>query len=113
MQVLEQAVKATGTLEDRKLAEYIRSNGFRTVVGDIAFGQDGEWSQSRMIWTQFRGIKNNDLTQFENSATEVVLMPKVFQSGELASPFRALGPWPTYKVTKGQGILALRLQIKP
>ena len=62
------------------------------MVGEVAFGKDGEWSQSRMIWTQFRGIKGNDLAQFKESSTEVVLLPKAFASGELATPFQAGSP---------------------
>ncbi len=92
MQVLEQAVNGAGTLDDGKLADYIRTHGFKTVVGDIAFGQDGEWAQSRMIWTQFHGIRSNDLAQFKDPSTEVVLLPKAFKSGELVTPFQAAGP---------------------
>jgi branched-chain amino acid transport system substrate-binding protein len=92
MQVLEQAVTGAGTLDDARLADYIRTHSFKTVVGEVAFGKDGEWSQSRMIWTQFRGIKGNDLAQFKESSTEVVLLPKAFASGELATPFQAGSP---------------------
>jgi branched-chain amino acid transport system substrate-binding protein len=92
MQVLEQAVNATGTLDDGKLADYIRTHSFKTFVGDIAFGQDGEWANSRMLWTQFRGIKNNDLAQFKDTSTEVVLLPEAFRSGELVTPFQAGSP---------------------
>ncbi len=89
MQVLEQAVRGAGSLDDSKLADYIRTHSFKTLVGDISYGQDGEWAQSRMIWTQFRGIKGNDLTQFRDSSTEVVLLPKALASGELVTPFQA------------------------
>jgi branched-chain amino acid transport system substrate-binding protein len=92
MQVLEQAVKATGTLDDGKLADYIRGHGFKTVVGDIAYGKDGEWADSRLVWTQFQGIKGNDLAQFKEPATEVVLLPKAVRSGELITPYQAGSP---------------------
>jgi branched-chain amino acid transport system substrate-binding protein len=89
MQVLERAVKGAGTLDDDKLADYLRTHTFKTVVGDIAYGKDGEWAEPRLIWTQFRGIKGNDLTQFENPAVEAVLLPKSVKSGELIQPFVA------------------------
>jgi branched-chain amino acid transport system substrate-binding protein len=89
MQVLEQAVKRAGTLDDDKLAEYLRTHTFKTVVGDIAYGKDGEWAEPRLVWTQFQGIKGNDLAQFENPATEVVLLPKSAKSGELIQPYVA------------------------
>jgi branched-chain amino acid transport system substrate-binding protein len=92
MQVLEQAVKAAGTLDDGKLADYIRTHSFKTVIGDVTYGKDGEWAESRLVWTQFQGIKGNDLAQFKEPATEVVLLPKMAQSGELITPYQAGTP---------------------
>jgi branched-chain amino acid transport system substrate-binding protein len=92
MQVLEQAVKATGTLDDGQLAGYIRTHGFKTVIGDVAYGMDGEWADSRLVWTQFQGIKGNDLAQFMESSAEVVLLPKEAQSGVLITPYQAGNP---------------------
>jgi branched-chain amino acid transport system substrate-binding protein len=92
MQVLEQAVKAAHSLDDSKLADYIRVHTFKTVVGDIAYGKDGEWAESRLVWTQFQGIKGNDLAQFEQPATEIVLLPKFARSGELITPYQAGNP---------------------
>jgi branched-chain amino acid transport system substrate-binding protein len=89
MQVLEQAVKGANTIDDDKLADYLRAHTFKTVIGDIAYGKDGEWAEPRLIWTQFQGIKSNDLAQFERPDTEVVLLPKQFKSGELIQPFVA------------------------
>jgi branched-chain amino acid transport system substrate-binding protein len=89
MQVLEQAVKGASTIDDDKLADYLRTKTFKTVIGDVAYGKDGEWTESRLIWTQFQGIKTNDLAQFERPETEVVLLPKAFKSGELIQPYAA------------------------
>jgi branched-chain amino acid transport system substrate-binding protein len=89
MQVLEQAVTATGSLDDGRLADYIRTNNFRTVVGDVAYGVDGEWAESRLVWTQFQGITRNDLAQFMQPSTEVVLLPKFAASGALVTPYQA------------------------
>ena len=65
-QVLEQAVTATKSLSDATLADYIRKSTFKTVLGDIKFGKFGEWAESRVLQVQFRGIKNNDPTQFRH-----------------------------------------------
>ena len=92
MQVLEQAVKGAGTLDDAKLADYIRDHTFKTVVGDIAYGKDGEWAEQRLVWTQFQGIKSNDLEQFKDTSTEVVLLPGKYQSGKLITPYQAGKP---------------------
>jgi branched-chain amino acid transport system substrate-binding protein len=42
LQVLQQAVAATTSLDDAKLGDYIRANTFKTVVGDVKFGANGE-----------------------------------------------------------------------
>ncbi len=89
MQVLEQAIKGANSIDDGKLADYLRDHTFKTVVGDVAYGKDGEWAEPRLVWTQFQGIKSNDLAQFERPDTEVVLLPKQFKSGELIQPYVA------------------------
>jgi branched-chain amino acid transport system substrate-binding protein len=92
LQVLQQAVTATGGLDDAKLADYVHANSFKTVVGDIAFGQDGEWTAPRIIWTQFRGIQGHDLAQFKDPSTEIVLLPGAYKSGELSYPYESAAP---------------------
>jgi branched-chain amino acid transport system substrate-binding protein len=89
MQVLEQAVTGANSLDDDKLADYLRSHTFKTVVGDVTYGKDGEWAEPRLVWTQFRGIKGNDLAQFENPSVEAVLLPKFARSADLIEPFQA------------------------
>jgi branched-chain amino acid transport system substrate-binding protein len=42
LQVLQQAVVATESLDDAKLGDYIRANTFMTVLGDVRFGSNGE-----------------------------------------------------------------------
>ena len=92
MQVLEQAVTATKSLDDGVLADYMHSHTFKTVVGDITYDKDGEWAENRLVWTQFQGITGNDLEQFRRSDTEVVLIPKVFRSGTLRTPYKIGNP---------------------
>jgi branched-chain amino acid transport system substrate-binding protein len=86
MQVLEQAVKATKSLDDQKLADYIRTNTFTTVLGDVKFGKGGEWAQSRVLQVQFRDIKGNDPMQFKGVDTQVVVSPPEYASGTLIYP---------------------------
>ena len=90
--MLQQAVTATGSLDDAKLAEYIHTHGFKTLVGDIAFGSEGEWTASRVIWTQFRRITGHDVAQFKDPETEVVLLPEAYKSGMLTYPYDSAPP---------------------
>jgi branched-chain amino acid transport system substrate-binding protein len=87
MQVLEQAITATKSLEDAKLADYTRTNTFKTVLGDVKFGKGGEWAESRVLQVQFRNIKGNDAAQFKTTDTQVVVSPPEFASGTVIYPF--------------------------
>src|SRR5262245_31560685 len=91
-QVLEQAVEATKSLSDNALADYIRKSSFKTVLGDIKFGKFGEWAESRVLQVQFRGIKNNDPTQFKGIDTQAVVDPKEWSSDTLIYPYEKARP---------------------
>jgi branched-chain amino acid transport system substrate-binding protein len=90
MQILEQAVNATKSLDDKKLAEYMHAAKFTTIVGDIKFGERGEWAEPRMLTVQYRGIVGSDLEQFKQPGKQVILDPAPFTSGELVSPFEPI-----------------------
>ena len=57
------------------------------MVGDVTFGAKGEWAQSRVLQIQFQGIKGNDVGQFRNISTQVVVAPADFQSGNVIYPY--------------------------
>jgi branched-chain amino acid transport system substrate-binding protein len=91
MQVIGQAVAATGTLDADKLAAYLRANVLHTIVGDIRFNQDGEWSKSGVLTVQYQGITGNGLDQFRKPSTYVVLAPDEFKSAAgLVYPYSKL-----------------------
>jgi branched-chain amino acid transport system substrate-binding protein len=87
LQVLEQAVTATKSLDDDKLADYIRQSTFKTLVGDVTFGALGEWAESRVLQVQFQHIKGNDVGQFRDLSTQVVITPAQYKSGEMIYPY--------------------------
>ncbi len=87
MQVLEQAVRETKSLEDAKLGDYIRGATFKTVMGDVKFGKGGEWTEPRILQVQFQNVKGNDVDQFRQIGTQVVVDPPDYASGEVIYPF--------------------------
>jgi branched-chain amino acid transport system substrate-binding protein len=87
LQVLGQAVEATKSLDDGKLADTIRGTTFKTVVGDVKFGTHGEWAQSRVLQVQFQGIKGNDLAQFKDISTQIIVAPAEYKLGEVIYPY--------------------------
>jgi branched-chain amino acid transport system substrate-binding protein len=87
LQVLQQAIEATKSLEDKKLADFIRANSFKTVLGDVRFGKNGEWAESRVLQVQFHDIKGNDVEQFRTMGTQTLLTPEAYNSGSVVFPF--------------------------
>jgi branched-chain amino acid transport system substrate-binding protein len=87
LQVVQQAVEGTKGIDDAKLGDYMRANTFKTVVGDVKFGPQGEWAQSRVLQVQFRDVKTNDLAQFKDISTQVVVAPAEYESGKLMYPY--------------------------
>ena len=85
LQVLQQAVEATKSVDDKKLADYIRANTFKTVVGDVKFGANGEWAQSRVLQVQFHDIKGNGVDQFREMGTQTIISPDALQIGQRRS----------------------------
>lgn len=92
LQVLGDAIEATKSLDDAKLADYIKKTTFKTVVGDVAFGPSGEWVEERMLAAQFQNVKGNDIEQFRTLDTYVVLDPPQYKAGEIIYPYEKAKP---------------------
>jgi branched-chain amino acid transport system substrate-binding protein len=86
-QMLEQAITATKSLDHKVLADYIRKNEMKTIVGPIRFGPDGEWASPRVVQAQFRGIVDKNMEQFRQPGTQVILYPEQFKTGDVVAPF--------------------------
>ena len=87
LQVLEQAVAATKSLDDAKLADYISKTTFKTVIGDVKFGPGGEWASAKMPQIQFQGIKGKDLAEFKDVSKITVLTPPEVKTGNVIYPY--------------------------
>ncbi|HEY8268766.1 MAG TPA: amino acid ABC transporter substrate-binding protein [Xanthobacteraceae bacterium] len=87
LQVLEQAVTATKSLDDAKLADYISKNTLKTVIGDVKFGPGGEWTEAKMPQIQYQGIKGNTLDVFKDMNRTPVLYPANVKSGNVIYPY--------------------------
>ena len=87
MQVLQQAITATGSLNDDKLAAYIHGNSFNTIVGEIRFNDLGEWANARTLMIQFQGIQGQGLEQYLTGNRQVIVYPAEYKEGDLEQPF--------------------------
>jgi branched-chain amino acid transport system substrate-binding protein len=87
LQVLQQAVEATKSLNDDKLADHMRTSTYKTVLGDVKFGKGGEWAESRVLQVQFQNVKSADPGQFKDTSTQVVISPPEYESGKIIYPY--------------------------
>jgi branched-chain amino acid transport system substrate-binding protein len=87
MQIVEQAIAGTGSLNDAKLAQFTRGSSFKTVVGDVKFGKGGGWSEAHVLQVQYQTIKNADLSEFKDARTQTVVWPSNLASGALLYPY--------------------------
>jgi branched-chain amino acid transport system substrate-binding protein len=88
-QILAKAVTETKSLDHEKLAAYIHGNTFSTVAGEIAYTKNGDWTQSRMIFTQFQNVAPNELMQFSKTDHQVIVWPDKYKTGNIIYPYAA------------------------
>jgi branched-chain amino acid transport system substrate-binding protein len=89
MQVLGQAVEATKSLDQQKIADYIRNTEFSTIVGKIRFGKNGEWAKGRTLMVQYQKVQGSDIEQFRGPGKKPVLYPEDLKSGNIIYPYSA------------------------
>ena len=88
-QMIEQAVAATKSLDQKTLAKYLHENVLKTIVGPIQFAEDGEWKESSTLEAQFRSVKDKNIDQFRSAGKQVILFPDKLKTGDLIIPFEA------------------------
>jgi branched-chain amino acid transport system substrate-binding protein len=89
MQVLEQALKRVGRIDQAALAADMHANSFDTVIGPLRFDALGEWAEERNLYTQYQGVQGNGIEQFRKPGTQVILYPPRYKSGDLRAPYTA------------------------
>jgi branched-chain amino acid transport system substrate-binding protein len=88
-QLVEGAIKAVGSLDQKAIAKYLRENTHKTIVGPMTFSADGERKETAVLQAQFRGVVDKNMEQFRTSGKQVILFPENLKSGELVTPFEA------------------------
>ena len=88
-QLVEAAINATKSLDQKGIAKYLHANVVNTIVGPVAFAEDGEWKETKTLMAQFRGVVDKNVEQFRQSGKQVILSPANLKSGDLISPFEA------------------------
>jgi branched-chain amino acid transport system substrate-binding protein len=87
-QVLGQAIKGANSIDDDKLADYLRTHEFKTIMGDVKFGKNGEWTKSGMLQVQYHGITDAaNLDTWRGMSYQTVLTPADQKTGEVIYPY--------------------------
>ena len=51
----------------------------------------GEWSKPRVLEVQWQNIKSNNLDEFKDTKTEVILEPAEYRTGKVIAPYNGSG----------------------
>ena len=88
-QVLQQAVEATKSLDDNKIADYLRTHAVSTIMNpEIKFGKDGEWTKSGVMQVQYHDITDSaNLDTWRGMSYQTVLTPADQKTGDVIYPY--------------------------
>lgn len=88
MQVIEQAVKTVGKIDQAAIADNMHKGTFDTVVGKVNFYKSGEWAQHRLMYVQYNNITGNDVEEWRKPGKMTVLSPKDYVTGKVKEPYQ-------------------------
>jgi branched-chain amino acid transport system substrate-binding protein len=87
-QLLGEAIEGAKTIDDAKLAAYMHSHEFKTIMGDVKFGEFGEWTKQASLQVQYHGITDAaNLETWRGMSYQTVLTPAEQKTGELIYPY--------------------------
>ncbi len=89
LQLLEQAINATKSIDDAKLADYFSKNAFNTIMIDgLRFGKNGEWVKARQLQVQYHSITDAaNLETWRGMSYQTVLTPPEDATGKVIYPY--------------------------
>jgi branched-chain amino acid transport system substrate-binding protein len=86
--MLGEAIAGAKSVDDDKIADYLRKTTHKTIMGDWSYGPKGEWTKSGMMQVQYHNVKDgNDLEQWRGMAVQTVLTPDPLKTGAVIYPY--------------------------
>jgi branched-chain amino acid transport system substrate-binding protein len=86
--VLGDAVAGAKSINDDKIADYLRKSEFKTIMGDVRFGKNGEWTKSALMQVQYHNIKEGaGLDTWRGMSYQTVLTPSDLKTGSVIYPY--------------------------
>ncbi len=87
-QLIGEAINGAKSVKDEQLADYLRSHEFHTIMGNIRFGKNGEWTKSGMLQVQYHGITDAaNLETWRGMGYQTVVSPAEQKTGDLIYPY--------------------------
>jgi len=88
LQVLGDAITGSKSINDDKLADYLRSHEFKTIMADVRFGKNGEWTKSGMLQVQYHDLTDAaNLDTWRGMSYQTVLTPASENTGNVIYPY--------------------------
>jgi branched-chain amino acid transport system substrate-binding protein len=86
--MLGESVAGTKSVNDDKIADYLRKSTHKTIMGDWSYGPGGEWTKSGMMQVQYHGIKEGaGLDVWRGMSYQTVLTPASLATGKVIYPY--------------------------
>ncbi len=86
--MLGEAIAGTKSVDDAKIAAYLRKTTFHTIMGSWSYGPGGEWTKSGMMQVQYHGIKDGaGLETWKGMSYQTVLTPPELATGKVIYPY--------------------------
>jgi branched-chain amino acid transport system substrate-binding protein len=87
-QVLAAGVEGANSLDDAKIADWLHHNEIHTVIGDISFGPEGEWTKPGLFQVQYHDITDAaNLETWRGMDYQTVVYPPDQKTSELIYPY--------------------------
>jgi branched-chain amino acid transport system substrate-binding protein len=87
-QILGDAIKGSNSINDDKIADYLKKTKFETIMGPVKYGAKGEWAEGRMLQVQYHDIKPDaNLETWRGMSYQTVLTPKNLSTGAVVYPY--------------------------
>jgi branched-chain amino acid transport system substrate-binding protein len=87
-QVLGEAVEGAKSFDDAKIAAWLHDNEVKTIMGDIRFGSDGEWTKSGLLEVQYHDITDAaNLDTWRGMSYQTILFPADQKTGDAIYPY--------------------------
>jgi branched-chain amino acid transport system substrate-binding protein len=89
LQVLAQAVEGAKSVNDDKIADYLRNHAFDTImINGVRFGKNGEWVKARQLQVQYHDITDGaNLDTWRGMSYQTVLKPDDEKTGGVIYPY--------------------------